>query len=387
MDYEERYYVSKNRRSVCKFPNQGELFEVCKDMIKDFQHCNLEILIDEVIFNCHLLILQCYSNFFQKYETNTKRIVLGRKNVSVSTLVRIYDWILTPAPAVRRDHIIDLYMAAQYLEIDELEMHCWTYMDDEERFTEETAFYLYKEAREMNHSLIKNLMVQRICKFFLTLVSSLDFLELEYDEVCELLTMSTIGVNSEIEILFAGFRWVNHDWQRRNKFIYDIISCVRFTLMSPMQLVQLSMAALSNTPLRRSDRKAMSKLMATNNSTKKANIRTITKIIQMPAVQDLIRNASIYVTTVCWQNRSGLVSDNRSLMRKIGLIPPIPRVWLHHNGVQVCNCHDIIFISYESYLDYLVMLRNAPTDYYKSIKVTTTDPIHCNCVKNKLKKK
>uniref|UniRef100_T1GJR7 BACK domain-containing protein n=1 Tax=Megaselia scalaris TaxID=36166 RepID=T1GJR7_MEGSC len=38
-----------------------------------------------------------------------------------------------------------------------------------------------------------NLMLSRICKFFLTLVSSLEFLELNDKELCTLLKSNSIG--------------------------------------------------------------------------------------------------------------------------------------------------------------------------------------------------
>lgn len=77
----------------------------------------------------------------------------------------------------------------------ELEEQCWAFIDSEEVFSEDTAFLLYKEAKRRGIFAVKDLMIPRIRNFFLILVSSQDFVELDHDEIVLLLSSNYIAVN------------------------------------------------------------------------------------------------------------------------------------------------------------------------------------------------
>lgn len=77
----------------------------------------------------------------------------------------------------------------------ELEEQCWLFIDSEEVFNEETAFLLFMEAKRNGQIDVMQLMIPRIRKFFLTLVSSQDFLELSAEEVCAFLSSNYIYIN------------------------------------------------------------------------------------------------------------------------------------------------------------------------------------------------
>lgn len=77
----------------------------------------------------------------------------------------------------------------------ELEEQCWAFIDNDELFSEDTAFLLYLEAKKIGNTAVMELMVPRIMKFFLMLVSTKDFLELSVDELCLLLKSNYICVN------------------------------------------------------------------------------------------------------------------------------------------------------------------------------------------------
>lgn len=82
-----------------------------------------------------------------------------------------------------------------FLLLTELEEQCWAFIDNNDLFSEDTAFLLYVEARKLGNTAVMELMVPRIMKFFLLLVSTKDFLELEVEELCLLLRSNYICVN------------------------------------------------------------------------------------------------------------------------------------------------------------------------------------------------
>ncbi|KAK1133722.1 hypothetical protein K0M31_011516 [Melipona bicolor] len=140
---------------------------------------------------------------------------------------------------LQRDNILEIFTAAQYLGIKELEEQCWAFIDNDELFTEDTAFLLYLEAKKVGNTAVMELMVPRIMKFFLMLVSTRDFLQLSVDELCLLLKSNYICVNSEMEVLMSAVRWLMHDWANRKQHMLEVLKCVRFGLIAPWQLVDV----------------------------------------------------------------------------------------------------------------------------------------------------
>lgn len=74
---------------------------------------------DEEEFNCHLIVLQCYSDVFDAY-VGIKKVELPADKVTSSAFAFIYEWMITGEPAYReltRDSVLDVFNASKYLKI------------------------------------------------------------------------------------------------------------------------------------------------------------------------------------------------------------------------------------------------------------------------------
>ncbi|XP_015434239.1 PREDICTED: uncharacterized protein LOC107190037 [Dufourea novaeangliae] len=222
-------------------PEKTDLYQELARRITNYKNADCIVRIDQDEFHCHLLVLQSYSGFFD--EKNCKEIDLTGSDVSSKAFSIIYDWMISSqnesCRLLQRDNILEVFTAAQYLGIKELEEQCWAFIDNDELFSEDTAFLLYLEARRIKNTAVMELMVPRIMKFFLMLVSTKDFLELAIDELCLLLKSNYISVNSEMEVLMSAVRWLMHDWENRKHHLMDVMKCVRFGLIAPWQLVDV----------------------------------------------------------------------------------------------------------------------------------------------------
>ncbi|XP_043254221.1 uncharacterized protein LOC122398442 [Colletes gigas] len=222
-------------------PEKTDLYQELARRITNYKNadCIVRIGVDE--FHCHLLVLQSYSAFFD--EKNCKEIDLTESDVSSKAFATIYDWMISSqnesCQLLHRDNILEVFIAAQYLCIKELEEQCWAFIDNDELFTEDTAFLLYLEAKKIKNIAVMELMLPRIMKFFLMLVSTKDFLELSVDELCLLLKSNYICVNSEMEVLMSAVRWLMHDWDNRKHQMLEVMKCIRFGLIAPWQLVDV----------------------------------------------------------------------------------------------------------------------------------------------------
>ncbi|CAG5088011.1 Similar to Beta-scruin (Limulus polyphemus) [Cotesia congregata] len=134
-----------------------------------------------------------------------------RSSVTSKAFSIIYDWMISESnescQLLRRDNILEIFMAAQFLGIKELEEQCWAFIDNNDLFSEDTAFLLYVEARKLGNTPVMELMVPRIM--------------------------------NEMEVLMSAVRWLMHDWETRRQYMLSVLKCVRFGLIAPWQLVEV----------------------------------------------------------------------------------------------------------------------------------------------------
>lgn len=224
-------------------PNKKNYTELIKQRIRNFDKYDCQVIIGDAIFYCYRIVLQSYSVYFNNLNLiNGKPINLPTDKISSVAFIKIYNWMLSPllpVPKIERNGIIELYVAAQFLQIDELRYQILVCFDNWDIFTEDSAFSLYWESRSFNESDIQELMLIRIQKFFLTLVSTREFLELTCKEVCSFLSLNTIGVRKESDVFYSALKWLSHNWEEREEYVMDVMKCIRFTLMSPWELIEL----------------------------------------------------------------------------------------------------------------------------------------------------
>lgn len=180
-------------------PQKQDIKALMIDIIMKHDKTDVEILINQTTFRCHMIVLQCYSKYFDNITDNPKVIPLPSNEVTPKAFYMIYKWMLSYDPVIGRKEILEFLKASQYLQIECAASQCWACICDHQ-FVEDTAFLLYVEAREVGLLDVQKAMSSRICNFFLRLVASKDFLDLSADEVVVFLSSNSIGVHTEMEV-------------------------------------------------------------------------------------------------------------------------------------------------------------------------------------------
>ncbi|XP_011705988.1 PREDICTED: uncharacterized protein LOC105461201 isoform X2 [Wasmannia auropunctata] len=316
-------------------PEKTDLYQELAIRITNYKNADCVVRIDHDEFHCHLLVLQSYSKFFD--EKNCKNIDLSGSSVTSKAFSIIYDWMISPinesCQLLRRDNILEIFMAAQYLGIKELEEQCWAFIDNDELFSEDTAFLLYLEAKKIGNTAVMELMVPRIMKFFLMLVSTKDFLELSMDELCLLLKSNYICVNSEMEVLMSAVRWLMHDWNERKQYMLEVLKCVRFGLIAPWQLVDVK---------RNPENPEFMELMS------------------YPEVQKMVDDGLAFVIIKYWYGNQ--TEDYYHWIDLLGLIEPTNRNWAGE---------DKNYVTYREFLLYLEEYQKTNISEIKTRKIQT----------------
>lgn len=183
-------------------PQKQDINTLMIDIIMRHEKTDVEIIIEDTTFRCHLIVLQCYSKFFSDLSDNPKVITLPSSEVTPTAFYMLYKWMLSDDPTIGRKNILEFFKAANYMQIECASSQCWACICDHQ-FVEEAAMLLYLEARAIDLIDVQVAMSSRICKFFLNFVASKDFLDLDASEVLNFLNSNSIGVHSEMEVIFG----------------------------------------------------------------------------------------------------------------------------------------------------------------------------------------
>ncbi|KAL7735808.1 hypothetical protein ACLKA6_017812 [Drosophila palustris] len=193
---------------------------------------------------CNRLRLMCHSKYASRALTGGRReLELPEDRVTWPGLERVCRWIRQPEALLERRHIMMLLAAAIFLEMDGLVNQIWYCLDLALQFHDDQAFVASQEALGLRSNLpytgLDRSMLRRIECFFLTLVASVEFVQLPVDHICCLLGSERIAANSEKEVFFAAIRWLTHDWPTRAKHVLAIMPNIRLVLLPPDFLLAL----------------------------------------------------------------------------------------------------------------------------------------------------
>lgn len=307
-------------------------------MIKGFEQTNLRVVIGDHVFNCHLIVLQAFSKYFEKL-TPINQVELPQDKVTPVAFELIYDWLLSENPRIQREYFFDTFTAARFLEIDELVEQGWASLSSHSNFSEEKAFAMYLESQAKGDELLMQLMLNRISKTFLPIVASKEFLDFTCKEVVNFLKLNTMAVHSETEILFTAIRWLFHDWGKRKQYLLTILNEVRFVLIHPSLLIVLT--AESKSP-------------------------EVNEIMKNPEVDKRVKSSLEYILSQ-YVHRDGLQSFE--LQERFNLDEVDDRLWIVDPEFKKFG-KDVHFwpTDYGQFLKYLAILRAKGINYWTEME-------------------
>ncbi|CAO1411394.1 unnamed protein product [Diamesa serratosioi] len=324
---------SKVWQKTAKIVAKTDLWQKLKSYYHNDNNTNIEIHVGETVFKCHLLVLQSFSDLFKKYSKHESFIKLSNNAVAPRSFQMIYNWILL-SKTVQRHEFVPLFLAAKYLEIKPLEKQCWDYV--EKTFEEDEAFLLYLEAKQFNFIVLENMMLQRINKFFLTIVCSKDFLLMEINDVVCLLELNNIGVNAEIDILYAASRWLLYDWDNREHHLTAVMKTVRFGMLFPCKIVEFR----------------------TNN-----NVTDLKRILDHPVMQEMLEVGLYYCTYKQFFQEDDACDQFCAFLTRFKLKREYNRQQIEDHHYRT-KSH-----SYEEFIEYLHYIQKNVLNHWKTVSI------------------
>jgi len=315
----------EDRKEMCEewtravIENKPEFFVKMYDRIQNAVNPDCVVCICGQEFPCHSIALQCYSKFFDRVRRTDdptkpcQYITLPEDRVTPQAFIDVMNWILLPPPEcqeiIRLDNVVDLYLAASFLEIPELECQCLGYIQSDAFQNCLDILDVFSEVRAKSACVMMEVMTPLMAKLFTNIVNSQEFLCYCQEDVIFLLSNDSLVLPSELDVFQAAVHWLFYDWPDRCRHTMCLMQCVRFGQMSTWQLVNI----------RRNTRFQEWQIL----------------LEQFPELIEMIDDGII--VSVLRDNLDDESPDYQSQLRDFGLTIPPARCWI--NGLPDDSLH------------------------------------------------
>ncbi|XP_071942871.1 kelch repeat and BTB domain-containing protein 8-like isoform X2 [Antedon mediterranea] len=193
------------------------------------------ICIEGTDFPCHRCVMASSSPYFLAMFTNDllesrqERISIG--GVESEAMRLIIKYCYTSKIDITADNVQALLVAANMFQMYNLRDACACYMEKHVDLSNCIGIYFY--ASSLDCKKLQELAKALICENFGDVCREEEYLSLSKDKVIDLIMRDELNIDREEIVYESAIAWVKHDLENRRADLYDILSNVRFALISP----------------------------------------------------------------------------------------------------------------------------------------------------------
>ncbi|XP_034486374.1 uncharacterized protein LOC117790873 [Drosophila innubila] len=222
-------------------PNNSTLYDDLKNQILARKNTDILMKQDKTEEHCHGDVLRYHSEYFSHCLPTGSVINLPYENVHPVVFKFLYEWMIMGSTECPRNKLLELLDAGFFLYMPMLVSSIFQCMDDKKTFTASDSIDTYYKALNKNVLGIADLMLASVRKYFLLMINTVEYSEIEVSCLCNLLDSDNLGVQSEIEVFYAVFVWIYVDFEARMVHLERILKAVRFKLLPSEFLCNIGM--------------------------------------------------------------------------------------------------------------------------------------------------
>ncbi|XP_017080135.1 uncharacterized protein LOC108113938 [Drosophila eugracilis] len=191
------------------------------------------VIIGDSLYKCQLWVLRSFSKRLKNNIKQNDYIKIPEEVIDNELFEIIYVWMTSNKVYCPLGRLLDLLNAAKYLKCMNLAEDIFQCLNDHRFFNELMAFRCFLEAKQRGITPLADSMLYRVDKSFLVLVGTEEYLNLDINDLCKLLSSNSLAVQTEIEVFYSALLWLYSDFQKRKQYIGLILNLIRFTIMPP----------------------------------------------------------------------------------------------------------------------------------------------------------
>ncbi|XP_057299757.1 kelch-like protein 18 [Hydractinia symbiolongicarpus] len=234
--------------SSTSFESSSEGITYCSEMMRTMHElreanilCDVTICVEGKTFPAHRAILAASSPYFKalfsssltETDRESKPVVLT--DISADCVEKLLLYIYTGEIELTKDNIKSIIAAANYLLISSLKDRCTKFL--KKMLTPANCLSIESTAEQYDCGWLRTTATNYIQEHFVTISTTEEFLTLSSERLIEFVSSDDTKIDCEEQIFEAIMKWVKHDEENRQKHFKDLVSYVRFPLISPYYLM------------------------------------------------------------------------------------------------------------------------------------------------------
>lgn len=227
--------------------NMSQMF--CSEMMRTMNEfrdtkvlCDVTICVDGKTFSAHRTVLAASSPYFKALFASTLNDVSSAENKPVvltdidsECMENLLRYIYTGEIELTNETIKSVISAANYLLVSSLKERCTVFL--QKMLTPKNCLGIESTANQFDCALLKCTATNFIRENFIMVASTEEFLGMQVNRLKELVASDDTKVDREEQIFEAIMKWMKHDADERKQYFKDLVTFVRFPLISPYYLM------------------------------------------------------------------------------------------------------------------------------------------------------
>ncbi|XP_064479479.1 kelch-like protein 24 [Ornithodoros turicata] len=255
------------QEGMCSEEHLLQMSRFCQTLWEERPMTDVEVHVETRVFPAHKFILTCHSPYFLKLLLKTKPEMLKVQlnGITQGSFQVLLKYMYTGRLELTCQNIVDVFQAAKHLQMKNIKEKCaevLTSSPDEPLH----ALFVYVSGKRLGTKAAWQKAFKTILHNFQQVMHFPEFIQLDLEHVCEILSADVIQAHSECELFWWALKWLNADWSRRECEAVQLLKCIRFSAMQMKEAV-----ACFHPPL-------------------------LPQVIEIPQVREMLNNAVCYIS-------------------------------------------------------------------------------------------
>ncbi|XP_015260566.1 PREDICTED: kelch-like protein 7 isoform X1 [Cyprinodon variegatus] len=230
---ELRSETVRNLHAAAEPKQLSGLVKTMAEMRKQGALCDVTLVVQERRFAAHRLVLAAGSEFFRlMFTTNMMESVspeVELKGVDPEIIELLIDYIYTAEIKINVRNVQSLLHVASQYQIQPVQAMCEEFLMEKVNVT--NCMGIWALAHAFYCEGLRAKAETFLLKYFTESSTLVDFLQLPVNCLSKILSNDKLSVPEE-QIYEAALRWLKHDLPNRRQHLAEVLSCIRFPLMS-----------------------------------------------------------------------------------------------------------------------------------------------------------
>lgn len=205
-------------------------------------HTDLVVNLEGKSFRCHKVIMSAVSPYFDAMlSSGMRESISGEVNlheINPTAFQNVLKYIYEGINVVTSENALQLLYAAVLLQVRPLQEICEDAL--EPQVTVENCLEIWKLALFHECTNLKQKSFQFICKNFVIISQTDEFMDLDIFEIESILEDDNICVQNEAIVCDTALRWLKMDLDKRKKYSGRLLKQVRLSFLTAEQLMMVT---------------------------------------------------------------------------------------------------------------------------------------------------